>query len=193
MFSCKIYVYDKKQNSKLKLRYMARLGVYLTDHKRIIVTSYASDLNLLLGNQAVKSQWFLNMPRELEAFLMQYPEYRRLFDKAFAYWVICRVFEKRQNENAYGLLKRELSEFSSKLLGTIRSLIKKAVNNIKSFFDKREKEVKKFFRKNNVPFPQKKSYQKSFLKQFEWFFKLAGYTRLFTYIKTFKHIGINIT
>lgn len=162
---------------------MARLGVYLTDHKRIIVTSYASDLNLLLGNQAVKSKWFLNIPSELEAFLMQYPEERRLFDKAFAYWVICRVFEKRQNENAYGMLKRELSEFSSKLLGTIRSLIKKAVSNIKSFFDKREKEVKKFFRKNNVPFPQKRSYQKNFLKQFEWFLKLAGYSRLFTYKK----------
>jgi hypothetical protein len=143
---------------------MKKLGVYLTDHKRIIVTSCASDLNSLLGNQSVKSKWFLNIPNELEAFFMQYPEEKRLFDKAFAYWVICGVFSKNQNEKAYGMLKRELKSFSSKLLIKIRGLIKKAVSNIKYFFEKKEREVKKFFKENDISFPKKKSYQKIFFK-----------------------------
>lgn len=148
---------------------MGRLGIYLTDRKRIIVVSYASDLNSLLGHQTIKEKWFLNIPRELESFFMQYPEERRLFDKAFAYWVKCQVFSQNQSGKAYGILKRELKEFSFNLLSQVRHLIKKAVKSIKSFFDRKEKQVKKIqeaFERNKVPFPKKRSYQKKFLDQY---------------------------
>lgn len=140
---------------------MGNIGVYLTDSKKIFVVSCASTLPTLLDeDEVITEKWFYNRPFELERFFKEYPEEEDLFNQAFAYWVICKIFRLDQSETAYGILKRELKKFSSNLLSKVRRLIKAAVNDIRSFWLKKKRKVEKFSKKNNMPLPKKKSYRK---------------------------------
>ena len=119
---------------------MANIGVYFTDQKKILVASRASVLpNLLSGNEIIQESWFYNQPTELERFLKTHPSEQKLFDQAFAYWIICKVFQREQNETAYGMLKRELKKFNANLLKVVRSLVNRAVKQIKAFWSHQEK------------------------------------------------------
>ncbi|MCF7835281.1 hypothetical protein K9M48_04555 [Candidatus Gracilibacteria bacterium] len=145
---------------------MAHIGVHFTSNKKIFVVSCASALPALLGNDSVIESWFYRKPSELERFFKENPEEEGLFNKAFAYWIICRVFKKEQDEKAYGMLKRELKEFNSRLLSIVRNLINAVANDIKTFWLKQEKRVVKMFKSNNLILPKKKSYLKKFCNEF---------------------------
>ena len=145
---------------------MGNIGVYLTDRKKIFVVSYASSLPTLLGDDTVKENWFYNKPPELVKFFKENREEEGLFDQALAYWVICKVFQQEQNETAYGMLKRKLSEFSKNLLSTVRNLVEAVVSDIKYFWHQQERRAKKMFESNNLRFPKKKSYRKKIINQY---------------------------
>lgn len=145
---------------------MGHIGIYLTENKKIFVVSCASALPALLGDDIVKESWFYNRPPELISFFKKYPEEEGLFDQAFAYWIICKVFKQEQSETAYGILKRELDKFNSKLLSIVRELVKAVVSDIKSFWHRQEKRVEKMFESNNLALPKKKSYRKKFINQY---------------------------
>jgi hypothetical protein len=124
---------------------MGNIGVYFTDKKKILVVSRASALpKLLSDDQKITHSWFYNPPAELEKFFKIHPDERDLFDQAFAYWIICKVFRLEQREMAYGMLKRKLSEFHGKLLKVVRNLVSTAVNDIKSFWSYEKKKSVKY-------------------------------------------------
>jgi len=144
LFYYKKYVYNKKQNYKLKQEAMGNIAVHFTDQKKILVVSCASALPELLGKeQTIAHSWFYHPPAELEKFFKTHPDERELFDQALAYWIICKVFRLERRETAYGMLKRKLSEFHGKLLKVVRNLVNTAVNDIKSFWSYNKKMAKK--------------------------------------------------
>lgn len=140
---------------------MANLGVYLTVGKKILVVSCPSALPVLLGKEdTVKQSWFYSQPPELEAFFKQWPEEKKLFEKALAYWISTKAFKKKENQNKYGILKRYLDEFNADLLSKIQGLVNLAVKKIKNFWYRQEKKIKKALEQNNLRVPKKRSYFK---------------------------------
>lgn len=116
---------------------MARLGVYLTYKRKILVTSCASSLPTLLGKtktgetKSVMNSWFYTRPLELEDFLKKNPEKTKQVDKALAYWVSCDIFKQPLKETAHGVLKRQLKKFNTILLKVIRNLVNRIVKQIR--------------------------------------------------------------
>lgn len=132
---------------------MKRIRVALTNQGRVITITCPSDLpSLLQRDESIIHNWFYDRPYELESFFKQHPEEEPLFAKGFAYWIICRVFNIQENQNNYGLLKRELKNFSSKLFRSIRSLAGKVADQIILFRKRLEGDFstrytnKKYFR-----------------------------------------------
>ncbi len=70
-------------------------------------------------------------PSELEKFLKQNPDQKEVFFQGFAYWVICKVFNKQEKQGLYGMLKRKLKNFSEKLFRSIRSIASRLAHKVR--------------------------------------------------------------
>lgn len=113
---------------------MNKIRISLTNQQRILAITCPSEIPLLLQNdEDIVHNWFYNKPRDLETFFIQNPEQKKLFAKGFAYWVMCKVLGIQENQNNYGLLKRQIKSFSSKLFRTIRNLAGKIADQIVLF------------------------------------------------------------
>lgn len=73
-------------------------------------------------------------PSALENFLKTNQDMEQYFYKGFAYWVICAVYDIKEVQNQYGLLKRRLKEFNKKLFRAVRSLADKIAREIRKIF-----------------------------------------------------------
>jgi hypothetical protein len=113
---------------------MKRIWVVLTTDRRVLCISAPSEKrNLLRPGERIEKDFFYHLPRGLESFFLANPEEQALFPKGFAYWVICRAFGSEENQDLYGLLKRKISEYSTRLFRAVRGLAGRIANEIKKF------------------------------------------------------------
>lgn len=96
----------------------------------IHVSLVRSDLNNYFGSVCYRD-FSCNPNTKLEKFFQENPDFESYFEKAFAYWIMCKIFIK-ENPNNYGLLKRKLKEYSGKLFRALRSLAETVARKIKN-------------------------------------------------------------
>lgn len=96
-----------------------------------------SDITNVFGSECIVIH--KSAPTELERFLKNNPEFEDIknggnFFQGFAYWVICKLFGIEEEQNRYGILKRELARFSQKLFKAVRAMAGKLAKQIQMNF-----------------------------------------------------------
>ncbi len=113
---------------------MKTIRVCYTNKKRILAIGCPTSIpNLLESGEIIVHNWYYNKPRELESFLLQNPNSENDLLKAFSYWVIQKVMGFAEQQNNYGLLKRELIKFNKKLFKSLRAIAGRIGLQIKKF------------------------------------------------------------
>jgi hypothetical protein len=102
------------------------------EKNRIWVSPRMCELSNMFGKNFVA--YHEVAPNLLRSFFRANNGMENLFCKGFAYWVICGVYDLKEAQGQYGLLKRRLKEFDRKLFRTIRSLADKIAREIKKRF-----------------------------------------------------------
>ena len=69
----------------------------------------------------------------LEKFSKENKNLLLQLEKAFAYWVLCKLGRCKEDINKYGILTRKLIQFSKKLWNHLRSLAKKIAIKIRKY------------------------------------------------------------
>jgi len=159
---------DKQPAPALK-----RIWVAVTSEGKILCIPHPDALpSLLPEGQEIIREFFYKLPNNLELFLKLHPEEAELFPKGFAWWIVCRVTGKEdENENSYGMLKRKLSEFSQQLFRAVRSLVCTIADHIKKL--RKPKKLKKMLNpKKVITFDEPKKPEFAYHnKQHRWYKK----------------------
>jgi len=123
---------------------MKAIRIAYTNENRIIAIPRPTAIaELLEADENIVNNWYYNQPRELESFLKIHPEKENDILKAFAYWVIKKVFGFKEEQNKYGTLKQELQKFSHQLFKSLRAIAGKIARDIQKFLFPSEKKQKK--------------------------------------------------
>ena len=118
---------------------MKTLHVVYTDQKRILAIGRPSAIaGLLKANERIVNNWYYDQPRELESFLIQYPEKENDILKAFSYWVMKKVMGFDEEQNHYDTLKRELQQFNNKLFKSLRAIAGRIAQQIIKFIHQKK-------------------------------------------------------
>lgn len=99
---------------------------------QIWVAPRMCELSNMFGREFVA--YHEKAPIALENFLKANKDMAEYFCKGFAYWVICGVYDIKELQGQYGLLKRRLKEFNGKLFRALRALAEKMAREIKKTF-----------------------------------------------------------
>lgn len=110
---------------------MSNLRIVCTDKRRILAISHPTTIQgILETEESIVQNWYYNQPQELESFLKLYPEKEDDVLKAFSYWIIRKVMGFCEQQNKYGLIKRELQNFSKSLFTKLRGLASRIAKQI---------------------------------------------------------------
>lgn len=125
---------------------MKHIRVSYTDQGRIIAIARPTTIaELLEADERIVNSWYYDQPKELESFLKERPEKEEYVLKAFAYWVMCKLFglesDFKEDQNNYGKLKRELQQFSHKLFKSLRAIAGKIAQDIHRFLNPKSKKI----------------------------------------------------
>jgi len=123
---------------------MKAIRVSYTNQGRILAIPRPTAIaGLLEADEMILQNWYYNQPKELESFLKQHPEKEEHILKAFAYWVMRKVFGFKEEQDRYGKLKRELQKFSNDLFRSLRAIAGKIAQDIYRFLNppKKIKEI----------------------------------------------------
>lgn len=127
---------------------MSNLRIVCTDRRRILAISHPTAIEGMLETEEnIVKNWYYNQPQELQSFLRVYPEKEDDVLKAFSYWIIRKVMGFCEQQNKYGLIKRELQNFSKSLFTKLRGLagriakqIKRVLKPKKTVYDEQRKQ-----------------------------------------------------
>lgn len=110
---------------------MSKLRIICTDKRRILAISHPTAIEAILETEeSIVQNWYYNQPQELESFLKLYPEKEDDVLKTFSYWIMTKVKRFCEQQNQYGLIKREIRNFSKSLFTKLRGLASQIAKQI---------------------------------------------------------------
>jgi len=125
--------------------------VAITHEEGFFIGSNKDEIKPLIAGQKLKQTLWQSNPYGLEDFLKKNPDQKEVIYKAIHYWALCALKRVTLDENAYGMLKRKLSEYGNKLYRRVRNiahsvaaLFKKAFPSPRKQYKTQEKALKYF-------------------------------------------------
>lgn len=110
---------------------MSNLRIVCTNQRRILAISHPTAIEgILEDEESIVKNWYYHQPQELESFLSLYPEKEDEVLKAFSYWIMTKTKKFCEQQNRYGLIKREIRNFSKSLFTKLRSLASRIAKQV---------------------------------------------------------------
>ena len=116
--------------------------VAITHQEGFFVGSSPKEVRPLMEGQKLKKIVWQNNPYGLNEFLEENPDQKDVVYKAIHYWAQCALKKVEFKEDAYGILKRKLSEFGDKLYRRVRNIASSVAALFKKAFPSEKKRRK---------------------------------------------------
>lgn len=120
----------------------SRIHIAVSEDNEIFVGTRFITQKMMEKVKIVKEIW-QDPPPHLKNFLFKNKDKEDLIYNALSYWAACIVRKIKDNENAYGKLKRELHEHGQELYSAVRSFARHIATEIGKLFLKKKRQYRK--------------------------------------------------